>query len=46
VLTTFVALLRDHGVSEGDVRRILVDNPRDLLTVLTPIAIQAASGSR
>jgi hypothetical protein len=33
-------------VSEDDVRRVLVDNPRDLLTVLTPNAIQAPSGSR
>jgi predicted metal-dependent phosphotriesterase family hydrolase len=46
VLTTFVALLAERGVSEDDVRRVLVDNPRDLLTVLTPNAIQAPSGSR
>jgi len=33
VLTTFVPALRAEGVSEDDVRRILVANPRDLLTV-------------
>ncbi|MGW0432128.1 phosphotriesterase family protein [Micromonospora sp. NPDC003197] len=33
VLTTFVPLLKAQGLSDEDVRRILVDNPRDLLTV-------------
>jgi phosphotriesterase-related protein len=33
VLTTFVPFLRTRGLSEEDVRRILVDNPRNLLTV-------------
>ncbi|MFD7868586.1 phosphotriesterase [Streptomyces sp. NPDC059783] len=33
VLTVFVPLLRTHGLGEEDVRRILVDNPRDLLSV-------------
>jgi phosphotriesterase-related protein len=33
VLTTFVPLLKSHGLSEEDARRILVDNPRNLLTV-------------
>ncbi|GAA3585756.1 phosphotriesterase [Nonomuraea rosea] len=33
VLTTFVPLLQAQGLSGEDVRRILVDNPRDLLSV-------------
>jgi phosphotriesterase-related protein len=33
VLTTFVPFLRSHGLSEDDARRILEDNPRNLLTV-------------
>ncbi|MGI5158793.1 phosphotriesterase [Microbispora sp. CA-102843] len=33
VLTTFVPLLKAQGLGDGDVRRILVDNPRDLLSV-------------
>ncbi|MEV4835968.1 phosphotriesterase [Nonomuraea sp. NPDC049486] len=33
VLTTFVPLLRTRGLGDEDVRRILVDNPRDLLSV-------------
>jgi phosphotriesterase-related protein len=33
VLTTFVPFLKSHGLSEEDARRILVDNPRNLLTV-------------
>ncbi|MFJ8768928.1 phosphotriesterase family protein [Streptomyces clavifer] len=33
VLTDFVPLLKDKGLGEDDVRRILVDNPRDLLSV-------------
>lgn len=33
VLTTFVPLLAKQGLGDGDVRRILVDNPRDLLSV-------------
>ena len=33
VLTAFVPLLRSAGVTEADIRRILIDNPRDLLTV-------------
>lgn len=33
VLTTFVPLLKESGVGDEDVRRILVDNPRDLLAV-------------
>ncbi|WP_329029476.1 phosphotriesterase [Streptomyces sp. NBC_01423] len=33
VLTHFVPLLKDKGLGEDDVRRILVDNPRDLLSV-------------
>jgi phosphotriesterase-related protein len=33
VLTTFVPLLKTLGLSDEDVRRILVDNPRDLLSV-------------
>lgn len=33
LLTDFVPLLREHGLSEEDVRRILVDNPRELLAV-------------
>ncbi|KHL10022.1 phosphotriesterase-related protein [Mumia flava] len=32
VLTAFAPLLRSHGVTDNDVRRLLVDNPRDLLT--------------
>ncbi|MDP9998883.1 phosphotriesterase [Pseudarthrobacter sulfonivorans] len=33
VLTTFVPFLKSRGLSEEDARRILVDNPRNLLTV-------------
>ena len=33
VLSTFVPFLKAHGLSDEDARRILVDNPRDLLTV-------------
>ncbi|MEU4896503.1 phosphotriesterase [Streptomyces sp. NPDC044780] len=33
VLTTFVPLLTEQGLSDEDVRRILVANPRDLLSV-------------
>jgi phosphotriesterase-related protein len=33
VLSAFIPLLHSLGVSEGDTRRILVDNPRTLLTV-------------
>lgn len=33
VLTTFVPRLRARGVTDADLTRILVDNPRDLLTV-------------
>ena len=33
VLSAFVPLLASLGVSEEDVRRILIENPRDLLTV-------------
>lgn len=33
VLTTFVPFLKANGLSEEDARRILVDNPRNLLTV-------------
>jgi phosphotriesterase-related protein len=33
VLTTFAPTLRAEGVSEDDVQRILVANPRALLTV-------------
>ena len=33
VLTAFVPLLASLGVSDEDVRRILIENPRDLLTV-------------
>jgi phosphotriesterase-related protein len=32
VLSTFVPLLKAHGVSDEDVDRILIDNPRELLT--------------
>ncbi|XVV33295.1 hypothetical protein ACQPXT_03105 [Streptomyces sp. CA-100214] len=33
VLTTFVPLLRKQGLSDEETRRILVDNPRELLSV-------------
>jgi phosphotriesterase-related protein len=33
VLTTFVPFLKSRGLSEEDAQRILVDNPRKLLTV-------------
>jgi phosphotriesterase-related protein len=33
VLTAFVPLLASHGVGEEDIQRLLVANPRDLLTV-------------
>jgi phosphotriesterase-related protein len=33
VLTAFVALLASHGVAAEDIQRLLVANPRDLLTL-------------
>lgn len=33
VLSSFVPLLKERGLGDEDVRRILVDNPRDLLSV-------------
>ncbi|MFG3140308.1 phosphotriesterase [Streptomyces sp. NPDC048211] len=33
ILTTFVPLLKTAGLSDEDTQRILVDNPRDLLSV-------------
>ncbi|MDX3086660.1 MULTISPECIES: phosphotriesterase family protein [Streptomyces] len=33
LLTAFVPLLKERGLDEKDVRRILVENPRDLLSV-------------
>ncbi|MFE5212181.1 phosphotriesterase [Streptomyces sp. NPDC056600] len=36
VLTAFVPLLEGQGLGEEDVRRILVDNPRELLSVRRP----------
>ena len=33
VLSTFVPFLRSHGVSDEDLQRILVENPRALLTI-------------
>lgn len=33
ILTTFVPLLKTQGLSDEDAQRILVDNPRDLLSV-------------
>ena len=33
VLTTFVPMLKAAGVSDADINRILVDNPREVLTV-------------
>lgn len=33
VLTAFVPLLASHGVADEDIQRLLVGNPRDLLTV-------------
>ncbi|MFI8093018.1 phosphotriesterase [Streptomyces sp. NPDC086080] len=33
LLTTFVPLLKTRGLSDEDTRRILVENPRDLLSV-------------
>jgi phosphotriesterase-related protein len=33
VVSTFVPFLKSQGLSDEDVRRILVDNPRDLLTL-------------
>lgn len=36
VLSTFVPLLTSQGLSDADVRRIVVDNPRELLTVRRP----------
>jgi phosphotriesterase-related protein len=35
VLATFVPLLTEHGIGEGDIQRFLVENPRALLTVRT-----------
>lgn len=36
VLTNFVPLLRERGAGVDEIRRILVDNPRDLLAVRDP----------
>ena len=36
VLSTFVPLLMTQGLSHEDVQRIVVDNPRDLLSVRRP----------
>ncbi|HTQ92227.1 MAG TPA: phosphotriesterase [Streptosporangiaceae bacterium] len=36
ILSTFVPLLTSRGLSEEDVQRILVDNPRELLSVRWP----------
>lgn len=33
VLSTFVPTLESHGLADRDIRKLLVDNPRDLLTV-------------
>jgi phosphotriesterase-related protein len=33
MLTAFVPLLASHGVADEDIQRVLVANPRDLLTV-------------
>lgn len=33
VSATFVPFLKEQGLSDDDTRRILVDNPRELLTV-------------
>ncbi|BFO18715.1 hypothetical protein SHKM778_51030 [Streptomyces sp. KM77-8] len=33
VLTSFVPLLKTQGLSDEDARRILMENPRDLLSV-------------
>ena len=33
ILSTFVPFLRGSGLSDEDVRRVLVDNPRKLLSV-------------
>jgi phosphotriesterase-related protein len=33
VVSTFVPFLKAQGLSDEDARRILVDNPRNLLTV-------------
>lgn len=33
VLTSFVPLLTEQGLGDEDIRRILVDNPRELLSV-------------
>jgi phosphotriesterase-related protein len=33
VLSKFVPALEAHGLDEAAIQRILVDNPRDLLTV-------------
>ncbi|MHA6693822.1 phosphotriesterase family protein [Homoserinimonas sp. A520] len=33
ILSTFVPALRAHGIDEAAIQRILVDNPRELLTV-------------
>jgi phosphotriesterase-related protein len=38
VLASFVPLLKARGLGDDDARRILVDNPRDFLTVPTPKA--------
>jgi phosphotriesterase-related protein len=40
LLTGFVPRLRGLGLTEEDLRRILVDNPRELLTVRGPAAAQ------
>ena len=36
ILSTFVPFLVSRGLSEEDVQRILVDNPRELLSVRWP----------
>jgi phosphotriesterase-related protein len=43
VLATFVPFLKSQGLSDEDARRILVDNPRNLLTVReAPVPTQQA----
>ncbi|MBR7837463.1 hypothetical protein KDL01_29560 [Actinospica durhamensis] len=41
VLTRFVPQLRDAGLSEADVQRIVVDNPRELLSISVPVQASA-----
>lgn len=45
LLTGFVPLLREKGLTEEQLRRILVDNPRELLTVREPAAAPHTSTS-